>query len=117
MSKHLANNLQEKQKDWNLATQKRLAMTTSMLGSMKSLKMLGITPYTESMVHSLRLEELDMAKKVRWMMVAYNASGKSLSLEILILSNRRCSECSRNIFPHSHLCIVRSPCTLEWLLP
>lgn len=75
MSRYLAKNLQRKQKDWNVATQNRLAATTSMLESMKSLKMLGITTHTESLVHKLRLRELEMAKKVRWMMVAYNASG------------------------------------------
>ncbi|KAH6645218.1 P-loop containing nucleoside triphosphate hydrolase protein [Truncatella angustata] len=80
MSRYLAKTLQNKQKNWNLATQKRLAMTTSMLSSMKSLKMLGVTTYTESLVQSLRLRELDMAKKVRWMMVAYNASANALGI-------------------------------------
>lgn len=75
MSRYLAKNLQSKQKSWSVATQKRLAMTASMLGSIKSLKMLGTTPYTEALIHDLRLRELAMAKKVRWMMVAYNASG------------------------------------------
>lgn len=75
VSRYLAKNLQSKQKDWSVATQNRIAMTTSMLGSVKSLKMLGIVDYTESLILSLRLRELDMAKKVRWMMVAYNASG------------------------------------------
>lgn len=78
MSRYLAKNLQSKQKIWNEATQERLALTTSMLGSVKSLKMLGVTTYTESLIQSLRLKELDMAKQVRWMMVAYNASGKFL---------------------------------------
>jgi hypothetical protein len=77
MSRYLAKNLQSKQKAWTVATQKRIAMTTSMLGSMKSLKMLGVTTYTEYLVQNLRLEELNMAKNVRWMMVAYNASGMS----------------------------------------
>lgn len=75
MSRYLAKNLQSKQKAWNVATQERIAMTTSMLTSMKSLKMLGVDTYTEALVQNLRLRELDMAKKVRWMMVAYNASG------------------------------------------
>ncbi|KAF3012251.1 hypothetical protein E8E14_011229 [Neopestalotiopsis sp. 37M] len=80
MSSYLAKNLQDKQKNWNLATQKRLAMITSMLGSMKSLKMIGVTTYTQSVIHALRLRELDMAKKVRWMMVAYNASANALGI-------------------------------------
>lgn len=75
MSKYLAKNLQSKQKSWSVATQKRLAMTASMLSSIKSLKMLGTTPYTENLIQGLRIKELAMAKKVRWMMVAYNASG------------------------------------------
>ena len=75
MSRYLAKNLQSKQKSWNEATQRRLSMTTSMLSSMKSLKMLGVAPYTENLIRNLRLQELAKAKRVRWMMVAYNASG------------------------------------------
>lgn len=75
MSRYLAKNLQSKQKSWSVATQNRLAMTASMLAAIKSLKMLGTTPYTEALIQNLRLKELEMAKKVRWMMVAYNASG------------------------------------------
>jgi len=77
MSRYLAKNLQTKQKAWNVATQNRIAMTTSMLASVKSLKMLGVTAYTESLIQNLRLQELEMASKVRWMMLAYNASGMS----------------------------------------
>ncbi|KAB5542688.1 ABC transporter [Coniochaeta sp. 2T2.1] len=80
MSRYLAKNLQSKQKIWNEATQERLALTTSMLGSIKSLKMLGVTTYTENLVQTLRLHELDMAKQVRWMMVAYNASANALGI-------------------------------------
>ncbi|KAF3807888.1 ABC transporter FUM19 [Colletotrichum gloeosporioides] len=80
MSKYLAQNLQSKQKDWNEATQKRLAMTTSMLSSMKGLKMLGVTNYAAGLVQHLRKQELHMASRVRWMMVAYNASANALGL-------------------------------------
>ncbi|KAK2028383.1 ABC transporter [Colletotrichum zoysiae] len=80
MSRYVAQNLQSKQKGWNEATQKRLSMTSSMLGSMKSLKMLGVTAHTESMVNSLRLQELDKSSRVRWMMVAYNASANALGI-------------------------------------
>lgn len=82
MSRYVAKNLQSKQKGWNEATQKRLAATGSMLSSMKSLKMLGVTTCIESMVNSLRLQELDMSSKVRWMMVAHNASGMFFRLMI-----------------------------------
>jgi ATP-binding cassette, subfamily C (CFTR/MRP), member 1 len=78
MSRYFAKNLRTRQKDWNAATQKRLAMTTSMLVSMKSLKMSGVTPQTVSLIDILRRQELAKAKKVRWMAVAYNASGMFL---------------------------------------
>ncbi|KAH9238350.1 hypothetical protein K456DRAFT_1746473 [Colletotrichum gloeosporioides 23] len=80
MSKYLAQNLQSKQKDWNEATQKRLAMATSMLSSMKGLKMLGVTNYAAGLVQHLRKQELHKASRVRWMMVAYNASANALGL-------------------------------------
>ncbi|PTB62192.1 P-loop containing nucleoside triphosphate hydrolase protein [Trichoderma citrinoviride] len=80
MSRYLAKNLQSKQKSWNEATQRRLSMTTSMLSSMKSLKMLGVAPYTENLIRNLRLQELAKAKRVRWMMVAYNASANALGI-------------------------------------
>ncbi|TIC97218.1 Canalicular multispecific organic anion transporter 1 [Colletotrichum higginsianum] len=80
MSRYLAKHLQSKQKDWSMATQKRLAVATSMLSSMKNLKMLGVATHTQSLVQDLRLQELNAAKKVRWMMVAYNASANALGI-------------------------------------
>lgn len=108
MSRYLAKNLQSKQKIWNEATQERLALTTSMLGSVKSLKMLGVTPYTESLVQSLRFQELGMAKQVRWMMVAYNASGRYPAVLLMAsyyLTFAR-SQCPRDILSYHHLCAL-----------
>jgi hypothetical protein len=75
MSRYLAKNLQSKQKDWNAATQRRISLTASALSSLKVVKMLGLSRQTESLLQSLRAQELAIAQKVRWMMVAYNASG------------------------------------------
>ncbi|KAK2778498.1 ATP-binding cassette [Colletotrichum kahawae] len=80
MSKYLAQNLQSKQRNWNEATQKRLAMTTSVLSSMKGLKMIGANRDAKWPIQELRDEELHMASRVRWMMVAYNASANALGL-------------------------------------
>jgi hypothetical protein len=76
MSRYLAKNLQSKQKAWNEATQRRISLTASALSSMKVMKMLGLTRQTEALLQKLRAQELEMARKVRWMMVAYNASGE-----------------------------------------
>lgn len=72
----MAKHLQSRQKAWNIATQRRLAMITSMLSSTKSMKMLGLTESMKSKITALRNEEIQTSKKLRWMMVAYNASGE-----------------------------------------
>ncbi|KAH7255182.1 P-loop containing nucleoside triphosphate hydrolase protein [Fusarium redolens] len=86
MSRYLAKNLQSKQKDWNEATQRRISLTASALSSVKVMKMLGFSTETEALLQRLRAQELDMAKKVRWMMVAYNASANALGIFSPILT-------------------------------
>jgi ATP-binding cassette, subfamily C (CFTR/MRP), member 1 len=71
----VATHLKTKQRDWSIATQKRITMTISMLASAKSIKMLGISQAIQTKVQNLRLHEIAMSKKLRWMMVGYNASG------------------------------------------
>ncbi|KAF5253662.1 hypothetical protein FANTH_1353 [Fusarium anthophilum] len=86
MSRYLAKNLQSKQKAWNEATQSRISLTASALSSMKLMKMLGVSRQTETLLQKLRTQELEMAKKVRWMMVAYNASANALGIFSPILT-------------------------------
>ena len=75
VSRYVAKHLKRKQGDWTVATQKRISMTVSMLASAKSIKMLGVSEAMQSKVQGLRLHEIDMSKRLRWMMVGYNASG------------------------------------------
>ncbi|QGI64020.1 hypothetical protein CEK26_007971 [Fusarium fujikuroi] len=86
MSRYLARNLQSKQKAWNEATQRRISLTASAISSMKVMKMLGTSRQTEVLIQKLRAQELEMAKKVRWMMVAYNASANALGIFSPILT-------------------------------
>ncbi|RBA21188.1 hypothetical protein FPRO05_07502 [Fusarium proliferatum] len=86
MSRYLARNLQSKQKAWNEATQRRISLTASAISSMKVMKMLGLSRQTEVLIQKLRAQELEMAKKVRWMMVAYNASANALGIFSPILT-------------------------------
>lgn len=76
-SKYVARNLKARQTGWNVATQKRLAVTSAMLGNIKDIKMLGMQDATEAHILALRDREMEAAGKVRWMMVIYNASGES----------------------------------------
>lgn len=78
VSRYVAIHLKAEQGKWNTATQQRLSVTSSMLGSMKNTKMLGMQQAVANHVEDLRRREMNAAKGVRWLMVAYNASGESL---------------------------------------
>lgn len=66
---------------WNAATQQRISVTSSMLGAIKNIKMLGMQQTVADHVEDLRKQELAAARGVRWLMVAYNASGKPTRCE------------------------------------
>ncbi|KAL9572706.1 hypothetical protein ACKAV7_003105 [Fusarium commune] len=64
IAKYIAN----AQKRWVRGIQTRIDVTASMLGSMKEVKMLGLTDVLNDMVQSLRVKELDLSKKFRKLM-------------------------------------------------
>lgn len=76
VSRYVAIHLQTEQGKWNAATQQRISVTSSMLGAMKNIKMLGMQQTVADHVENLRWKEMNAAKGVRWLMVAYNASGE-----------------------------------------
>lgn len=80
MGRFVAKNLQPRQKDWTNATQSRIAATSSVLSSMKIIKLLGMQHNLTDRIQDLRKEELFSASKLRWIMVYYNASGLSYAL-------------------------------------
>lgn len=75
VSRYVAKHLEPRQKAWNRATQSRVAVTSTMLSSMKTIKMLGLQFFLAARVRRLREDELSAASKLRWVMVYYNASG------------------------------------------
>ncbi len=83
MSRFVAKHLQARQKAWNMATQNRIAATSSMLSSMKIVKKLGFQQNLTRRIQLLREEELWVASKLRWIMVYYNSSGLSQALNDL----------------------------------
>ncbi|KAK3500859.1 hypothetical protein B0T13DRAFT_527250 [Neurospora crassa] len=80
VSKYVARNLKSSQATWNTATQGRISATSTMLGSIKTIKMLGLQSIVEKHILGLRQEELDKAKRVRWIMAIYNASANALGM-------------------------------------
>jgi hypothetical protein len=60
---------------WNITTQKRLALTNTLLNTLKSVKMAGISEPLKKKLLELRLAEIEASKQIRWVNVAANASG------------------------------------------
>ncbi|KAF5247273.1 hypothetical protein FANTH_6530 [Fusarium anthophilum] len=58
---------------WNEAVQKRVGETSSMLNQMKGIKMMGLTDFFLNMVQGLRVKELKVSAKFRWLLVYFNA--------------------------------------------
>ncbi|PQE09784.1 ABC transporter protein [Rutstroemia sp. NJR-2017a BBW] len=76
----VAKNLQPRQKAWNAATQSRIGATSSLISSMKVVKMIGLQHDLTNRVQKLREAELLVASKLRWVMVYYNASANALGI-------------------------------------
>ncbi|KAF5617327.1 major facilitator family transporter [Fusarium sp. NRRL 25303] len=65
---------------WNAAVQKRVGETSSMLNQMKGIKMMGLTDFFLKMVQGLRVKELKVSAKFRWLLVYFNTLDGGLSV-------------------------------------
>ena len=61
---------------WLEAIERRIEATTAMLGSMKGVKMCGLTDILLTNIHNLRIEELAISKRFRRLLVWNLAFGK-----------------------------------------
>ncbi|KAJ5177772.1 uncharacterized protein N7500_000471 [Penicillium coprophilum] len=86
MSAYVAKHLENRQKDWNAATQNRLAATSAAIEGIKSLKMMGMEDAIQSQVLYLRNNEIQASKRLRWILVAYNASANALGILAPVLT-------------------------------
>ncbi|KAF9783049.1 hypothetical protein IL306_010591 [Fusarium sp. DS 682] len=57
---------------WNEAVQKRVGETSSMLNQIKGIKMMGLSDFFRQMVQDLRVKELKVSAKFRWLLVHFN---------------------------------------------
>ena len=60
---------------WTASVQRRIAMTSSMLGSMKAVKMMGLTSVMTTTIQAQRIRELNLAIGYRWCIVWLNVFG------------------------------------------
>lgn len=54
---------------WLEAIERRISSTTSMLGAMKGIKMCGLKQTLLTSLHSLRIDELNISKKFRKLLI------------------------------------------------
>lgn len=69
VSRYVAKHLKPEQGKWNMATQQRISLTNSMLGSIKNIKMLGMQQAVSNRIQDLRKHEINAARGVRLLMV------------------------------------------------
>lgn len=86
VSQYVARNLRGRQGAWNVASQERISLTSVVLSAIKNIKMLGLEASASSYIERLRRAEIDAAGRVRWMMVAYNASANALGMFAPVLT-------------------------------
>ncbi|KAG8530148.1 uncharacterized protein KY384_005631 [Bacidia gigantensis] len=59
-----------RQAEWLEAIERRISATTTMLGSMKRVKMCALTDVFSGILHTLRREELEISKRFRRLLIA-----------------------------------------------
>ncbi|KXL50255.1 MAG: hypothetical protein FE78DRAFT_533189 [Acidomyces sp. 'richmondensis'] len=80
MSRYVAKHLRQRQRAWNEATQTRLTATAEFINQMKSVKMAGMSSSIHATMSRLRRGEIETSKKLRWILVLYNASANALGI-------------------------------------
>lgn len=69
--------------EWSKAIQERVGATSSMLSQVKGMKMMGLSDFFHKLVQSLRIKELKLSIKFRWLLVQLNTLGKAYHVTIL----------------------------------
>lgn len=72
----LSRKTSTRQGKWVEAIQRRVGITSTVLRSMKSIKLAGLVHSTENLLHNERLRELNLAKSFRAMTTWNNVVGK-----------------------------------------
>lgn len=75
----LADQVAKRQKAWLESTQRRINFTSEILGSMKNVKMLGLTSQISNNIQQLREDEIDISKRYRRVQACHVALGQTLS--------------------------------------
>lgn len=63
-------------KSWNAAIQKRVSITSDIVGAMGEVKLLDTAEQWSKIIQGLRTAELEMSKRFRWWIVVMNVIGE-----------------------------------------
>lgn len=72
----IAEKIRPRQRQWMQAVQKRVTTTSDTLGSLKGMKMLGLTDMVTKIVQDMREAELSNSKRFRQVQIANITLGK-----------------------------------------
>jgi ATP-binding cassette subfamily C (CFTR/MRP) protein 1 len=66
----------DRQEKWSAATEERLAKTSSILSSMKGIKMMGLGERISDLLQEKRITETNSMRRYNWVMVWMNIVGE-----------------------------------------
>jgi ATP-binding cassette subfamily C (CFTR/MRP) protein 1 len=72
----VTNCIGERQRNWAAATEQRLSITSSVLGGIKGVKMMGLSEKASEMLQHERVKETKQMEKLHWIIVWKNVIGK-----------------------------------------
>jgi ATP-binding cassette subfamily C (CFTR/MRP) protein 1 len=72
----VTNYVGDRQRTWAEATEQRLSITSSILGTMKGVKMMGLSEKAGDMLQYERIKETRKMEKLHWIIVWENVVGK-----------------------------------------
>jgi ATP-binding cassette, subfamily C (CFTR/MRP), member 1 len=75
--KEIGNAMSKRRAVWTAAIQKRVALTSNLLRSMKGVKLTGMVETSAALVQTERIKELELGKKYRWLVTWMNGVGKA----------------------------------------
>jgi hypothetical protein len=95
-SSQVAKKIRPRQRQWMQAVQKRVAYTSDVLGSIKGMKMLGLTEMITGNLQDLREQELQKSKRFRHVQIVnitlgmFSSSFWAVGLDINYCFSRKC---------------------------
>jgi hypothetical protein len=107
-----------RQAQWLEAIERRIAVTSQMLGSMKGVKMCGLTDVLGTHIQAMRMEELRISGKFRRLLIWNMGLGEYFNINglipTLLIVAFTCSLFCSYLRPHPDSYCVQSDRQVSW---